>query len=201
MIAISCKKDNFNYPEGKVGISKITYYIDIAPKGAALKVINKGDTYTDEGAISTAGGKDAPYKPSGTVNSAVPGIYVIDYAATNEDGFSSSAYRTVVVMDPAATTKDLSGTYTRSTNGRASVWTKTAPGVYSVTNPGGAAVPPISVVVVNYSGNNIAIPQQETSAGTFSSSNGIYNPAGPSYSWNIANGGYGQQSRTFNKQP
>jgi hypothetical protein len=198
--SVSCKKEDFTYPEGKVGVSKITYYIDIAPKGDQLIIINQGTTYTDQGALSVAGGKDAPYTSSGTVNTATPGIYIINYSATNEDGFSSSAYRTVVVMDPAAGVKDLSGSYARSTNGVVSVWTKTAPGVYSVRNPGGAPGATFAVTVVNYSGNIVAIPQQESSVGTFGSANGVYNPAGPSYSWNIVNGGYGTQSRTFNKQ-
>lgn len=208
MIITSCKKDDFTYPEGQVGVSKITYYIDLSPKGDQLIIINKGDAYTDAGANSIAGGKDAPYTSSGTVNAATPGVYIINYSATNTDGFPSSSYRTVVVMDPAAGAKDLSGSFARSTNGAVSVWTKLSPGIYTVVNPGGFPGVTWSVTVVNYSGNNIAIPQQESAVGTFASANGVATPGvvppdvvSPmiSYSWNVINGGYGTQSRIFNK--
>lgn len=200
-IIISCQKDDFNYPEGSVGSSTITHYINIATIGEQLIIINKGTPYTDQGALSTSAGKAVPYAKSGSVNIALPGIYILNYSATNADGFSSYAYRTVVVMDPAAGVTDLSGSYARSTNSVVSVWDKTEiPGVYTVSNPGGAAGATFSVTVVNYSDNNIVIPQQETSVGTFASSNGLYDPAGFSYSWNIVNGGYGAALRTFNKQ-
>ncbi|WP_069660074.1 immunoglobulin-like domain-containing protein [Arcticibacter eurypsychrophilus] len=202
----SCKKDDFNYPEGHVGISKITNYPIITLKGDLLTFVNQGTTYTDAGVTAMVGETSVEFTSSGTVNTAVPGVYVIDYAAKNEDGFAATAYRSVIVMSTSADipNHNYSGTYDRyaggSPNGQTSTWTKTGNGVYTVANPGGATG--VTVTAVNYSGNLIAIPQQETSAGTMSSSGGVYNPtASPlQYVWTILNATYGTSPRTFVKK-
>ena len=202
MLVSSCEKDDFTYPDGYVGSSKITYYPELTTKGNRLTIVTQGTTYTDAGATATVKGAPGTYKSTGTVNTAVPGIYRIDYSALNEDGFSATDFRTVVVM---ATTilasTDFSGTYGRVGFAQTSTWTKIGTGIYKVKNPGGAVLAD-EVTVVNYSGNIIAIPLQMTSLGEFSSKGGVYNPTAipPQYSWTIVNAGYGTAVRTFVKR-
>src|SRR3954471_22809288 len=90
MLLFACGKDDFNYPEGYVGSSKITYYPEVTTKGGRLTIVNQGSTYTDQGATATVKGAAGTYTTTGTVNTAVPGIYRIEYSAKNEDGFSAS---------------------------------------------------------------------------------------------------------------
>ena len=98
---------------------------------------------------------------------------------------------------------DFSGNYARNTNGSVSTWTKLAPGVYKVFNPGGAPGTNVTVFVFNQTGLSIKIPPfLHTDGTTFTSSTETYTltPAPPKYSWVILNPGYGTALRTFNKQ-
>ena len=202
----SCKKDDFNYPDGYVGISKITNYPIITLNGDLLTFVNQGTAYTDAGVKAMVGETSVEFSTTGTVNTAVPGVYVVNYAAKNEDGFSATAYRSVIVMSTSGdiNSHNYSGTYDRyvggSPNGQTSTWTKTGNGIYTVVNPGGATG--VTVTAVNYSGNAIAVPQQETSVGTMSSAAGVYNPATSplQYTWTILNATYGAAPRTFVKK-
>jgi hypothetical protein len=201
-LVFSCKKADFNYPEGYVGSSKITYFPELTTKGSRLTIVNQGSTYTDAGATATVKGAPATYKSTGTVNTAVPGIYRIDYSAVNEDGFAATDFRTVVVMgSDVPASRDFSGTYGRVGFSQTSTWTKIGTGVYKVKNPGGAVLAD-EVTAVNYTGNLIAVPLQLTSVGEFSSKGGTYNLTAvpPQYSWTIVNAGYGTAVRTFIKQ-
>lgn len=202
MLMFACKKDDFTYPDGYVGSSKITYYPEVATKGDQLTIIMQGATYTDAGADVTVGGAPGQYTTEGSVNTATPGIYNITYSAVNADGYSATDFRTVVVMSnsiPAS--RDFSGTYDRKGFAQTSTWTKVGTGIYKVKNPGGAVLAD-EVTAVNYSGNLIAIPLQMTSVGPFSSKNGTYDPEAvpPQYTWTIVNAGYGTAARTFIKR-
>jgi hypothetical protein len=202
MLVFSCKKADFNYPEGYVGSSKITYFPEVTTKGSRLTIINQGSTYTDQGATATVKGAPGTYTTSGTVNTAVPGIYSITYSAKNEDGFFASDFRTVVVIgNDVPASRDFSGTYDRVGAAQTSTWTKIGTGVYKVKNPGGAVLAD-EVTAVNYTGNIIAVPLQLTSVGEFSAKNGTYNLTAvpPQYTWSIVNAGYGTQARTFIKR-
>ncbi|MBV4358178.1 immunoglobulin-like domain-containing protein [Pinibacter aurantiacus] len=205
LILGSCRKYSPVSNDQNVGISKITYYPIVTIKGEHLMILKQGDAYTDPGVDATI--KDQPVTPvvSGSVNTAVPAVYNITYSATNEDGFSASDWRTVVVIGNDVAANDFSGTYLRAATGVTSTWTKTAPGVYNVDNPGGAAVGVGYIVIaVNYTGNKIAIPKQYAtdptvgSPGIVSSSKETYTPA--QYSWVFLAGGYGTGLRTFDKQ-
>lgn len=199
----SCEKEpSFNYPEGTVGGSKVTVYATLNLVGAKTIVVVKGGTFADPGVTAFEG--TTPLKPviSGTVNTNTIGVYKITYTATNKDGFPASVVRNVVVADTKAdaVANDFSGTYKRTTNGAASVWTKVGAGVYFVVDPGGANST-LSVFVLNPTGNQILIPEQAASDGSITSSSGeSYNPATGTYQWIIVNPGYGTAPRTFVKQ-
>lgn len=205
-ILFSCnKKDNFNYPEGTVGISKITYFPILTKTGGDYIIVEAGGTYTEPGVIAKEGSADLTVTTSGKVDASTPGVYFLTYSAVNKDGFSASANRTVVVYstDATAAANDLSGDYVRSANGVIATWTKLAPGVYFIANPGGAASgADLKVIAFNSTGFNVVIPSQISSDGNTSSSTNFTYTGGnaPSYSLVFNNPGYGPSVRTFVKQ-
>lgn len=205
-ILFSCnKKDDFNYPEGTVGISKITYFPILTKEGSDYIVVAVGGTYTEPGVTAKEGSADLTVITSGSVDTNTPGVYQLTYSAVNKDGFSAFAKRIVVVnsTDATAATNDLSGSYLRAATGVLAIWTKLAPGVYLVANPGGAASGAgLQVIAFNSTGFNVEIPSQISSDGnTSSSTNFTYiNGIPPSYSLVFNNPGYGVATRTFVKQ-
>ena len=201
----SCnKKDNFNYPEGTVGISKITYFPVLTMNGDQYVAIHVGGTYTEAGVTAKEGESDLTVTTSGTVDVSTPGVYDLTYSAVNKDGFSASVRRFVAVYntDPEAAGHDLSGIYQRVSNGVTNTWTKLAPGVYLVDNPGGAAGVNLQVIVFNPTLYVIDIPEQVSSDGSVTSSTDeTYSPGPPAtYSMKIVNPTYGPALRTFVKQ-
>ena len=85
------------------GLTKITYYATLQLEGDEYIELLKGDTYTEPGFEAIMDGKDVKDQVvlDGAVNTSVAGVYPIIYTITNADGFSSSAKRIVVVIDPA----------------------------------------------------------------------------------------------------
>jgi len=202
---ISCNKsDNFNYPAGTVGISKIVYFPAISTNGNRLVIMAQGGIFTDSGATATLGGSTAKYTTTGSVDATTPGVYGLVYTSANAQGNTASDFRTVVVIGSDVSANDYSGPYLRSSTGQLCNWTKTATGVYSVENPGGASVGVGKfVIAVNYTGNMITIPQQiSPDYGLVSSSSETYNATSApiTYSWIFHAGGYGTSLRIFTKQ-
>lgn len=206
MITFSCNKQSFTYPDGYVGSSKITYYPSIALNGSTYIAVAKGSTFTDPGAVATAGGKTLPVVVGGTVNTAVVGVYLVTYTATNSDGFPAAGTRYVAVYstDATATSNDFSGSYLRAATGASAVWTKVAPGVYLISNPGGAVGVNLTVFCFNPTGYTITIPSQIAGGSATSSSTESTTPGATGtlsgYSMKIINPGYGTSVRTFVKQ-
>ncbi len=202
----SCNKDSLNYPAGYVGISKITTYPIITVAGPAYVFLPKGGTYTDPGVSAKAGTATVKVVTTGLPNMSVAGVYTVTYTATNADGFSATGSRTVAVYatDATATGNDFSGNYARTTNASVAVWTKEAPGVYEVFNPGGAPGTVLTVIVFNPTGNTIFIPSQIAGGALTSSASESTVPGTPGtitkYSMEIVNPGYGTSVRTFVKQ-
>ncbi|MND44860.1 hypothetical protein D3C80_357090 [compost metagenome] len=204
MVGLSCKKYDTTYPEGYVGTSKITQYPILTLNGDRYMAFVNGGTFVDPGATAKAGDQDVPVTVTGSVDSSTPGVYTLTYSAVNSDGFSASVNRTVIIatVDASAENNDFSGNYARNTNGSVAVWTRIAPGVYTVFNPGGAPGTNLTVVVVNSTGTEIEIPEQAASDGSpTSSSDEVYSLGPPAtYKWVILNPGYGTALRTFIKQ-
>lgn len=203
-VLLSCGKETVDITDTTVGHSRITNFPLLTVKGAQYVAVAMGGTFTEPGVSATEGGNTIPVTTTGTINTATPGVYSLTYTAVNKDGFSTTGSRTVVVYSTAADAalNDFSGNYARTSNGVVSTWTKIAPGVYVVLNPGGAAGSSLTAVVLNASGTNIKIPSQRTSDGNItSSSQETYTKTGtPQYSWVIVNPGYGPALRTFVKQ-
>ncbi|WP_090468825.1 immunoglobulin-like domain-containing protein [Mucilaginibacter sp. OK268] len=206
LLLTACNKDNFNYKSGYVGSSKITTYPTITVTGDDYLIVKTGAAFTDPGATAKAGTADIKVVAT-SISTSTPGVYTITYTATNVDGFSATASRHVIVYttDASAQANDFSGTYARTSNGQIATWTKLAPGVYSVLNPGGAVGATLSVIVFNNTGNKVFIPQQSANDGSPTSSAQESSTAGPGgtlaqYSMVIVNPGYGAAVRTFVKQ-
>ena len=202
---LSCnKKDNFNYPAGTVGISRITNFPILTLKGSSLVLVAKGGTYAEAGVTAKEGTTDLTYTTSGSVNVNTAGVYTLTYSAVNKDGFSASAKRTVVVYstDATAAANDLSGVYLRAATGQVATWTKLASGVYQIDNPGGAAAVNLQVIAFNTTGFTVFIPSQISSDGNTTSSGAFTytNGTPPSYKVQILNPGYGTSLRSFVKQ-
>lgn len=98
--------------------SKITHFITFDLTGGSVMTVPVGGSFSDPGVVAKEGTKDVSSKVKETGAESVDpnkiGVYFINYSATNVDGFSSSAMRTVIVYDPSDvnTTKDISGKYT-----------------------------------------------------------------------------------------
>ncbi|MEO6729949.1 MAG: immunoglobulin-like domain-containing protein [Ferruginibacter sp.] len=199
------KEEKIENTDTTVGESKIIFFPTIVTKGSKLVIIDQGTTYTDLGAEAILGGATTTYTTSGgPINTAAPGVYNLKYLAANPEGYTAEDFRTVVVIGNDVAANNFSGTYRRAATGVNSTWTKTAKGVYTVENPGGAgAGTGLTVIAVNYTGNKIAIPKHVSpDFGVVSSGTETYN-AGASpitYSWIFFAGGYGTGLRTFTKQ-
>jgi hypothetical protein len=206
MVFTSCDKDEINNTDTQVGRSDVTFYPILTLNGSQYMAIPLNGTWTDPGAVAKEGATTIQYTTSGTVNVAAVGVYAITYTATNKDGFPASKTRFVAVYstDATAASNDFSGTYLRAATGVNSFWTKIAPGVYKVDNPGGAASGAgLSIIVFNSTGLTVKAPAQKTNDGnTSSTSSETYTltPAPPKYSWVFNNPGYGTALRSFVKQ-
>jgi len=159
----SCNKNpSFDYPDGTVGISKITQYPVFTLNGSQYVSIVKGGTYTDAGATAKEGSNDLKVTTTGSVNTNVVGVYNINYSATNKDGFEGSTARTVIVLPSADAGIDISGKY--SGYSTTATITKVTTGYYYVTNffSSGSAIP---AYLICSDGTNIIMPLQSSAYG------------------------------------
>lgn len=163
----SCKKDPIINTHDEVGISKVTYYPNFTFTGNDVISIVQGTAFIDPGVKASAGGKDIPVITTGTVDASTVGLYILTYTATNVDGFSATASRTVVVI-PAAEVPgvDLSGEYMTTGGTPNATINKVASGVYFTTNcwgNGSAAIIPAYFICTD--GATVIVPLQNGAAG------------------------------------
>jgi hypothetical protein len=174
----ACNKDEIHNTDTQVGRSRITNFAVFQFSGAKYVAVVQGSAYTEPGVKASEGGKDIPVKTTGSVNTSVPGLYVLSYSATNKDGYEANTTRNVVVIPghevPGA---DLSGKYDYigSTVYQSTV-TKVAEGTYTTDNcwSGGSVIP---ILFISLDGLTITIPQQPTGFGLMTPGTGSYNPA------------------------
>ena len=166
-IISSCEKDPIISTPERVGISKVTFYPTFTFTGNDFVSIVQGTAFTDPGIKASAGGSDIPVITTGTVDVSTVGIYILTYTATNSDGFSATATRTVVVIPSAEVPGvDLSGEYMTTGGTPNATITRVAPGVYFTTNcwgNGSAAI--ISAYFICTDGATLLIPLQNGPAG------------------------------------
>lgn len=105
----SCNDD-----EDQLTDSRLTYYVNLELQGDEMMLVPLGTTFNDPGVKATLAGED--FSSRVTVSGAddvdvnTVGFYDITYSGVNDDGFSASVSRTVVVYDPSVTAT-IEGTY------------------------------------------------------------------------------------------
>ncbi len=168
LLFMACSTDD------TANVSAITNYATITLNGESLEILFLGDPYTEKGAVSIAGSEVLPTTITGTVDTNTIGVYKITYSAKNNDGFSSSKTRTVIVMSAQPSTIDLTGTFFR--NGNANNVTKISDRVYVCDNATGYNVDAdkITLTFYNLDDKQIYAPYQEnTSASGISAESNI----------------------------
>jgi len=107
LVFTSCNDD-----EDALTDTRLTYYPQIELEGEDVMVVPLGSAFNDPGCSATLNGEDrsGDVVVSGSVDANEVGFYDIYYSLTNEDGFSASTSRTVIVYDPNIST-DISGDY------------------------------------------------------------------------------------------
>lgn len=101
-LSVSCEEDT------TAGVSRVTNYPLITVLGDETIYVPQGSTFNDPGVIATEGGAEIPavvsaeglYFGGTTFDSNVADVYRVKYTATNSDGFSIAAVRTVIVYPP-----------------------------------------------------------------------------------------------------
>ena len=126
----------------------VTHYVSFDLTGGSTYLVPVGSKYVDPGYTAMEGTEDVTSKVvfSGDVDASKVGIYYVNYAASNKDGFSASVDRQVLVYDPEVST-DITGTYKIiNTDGSGRVFnnypvtgnsvtlTELAPGLYSISD-------------------------------------------------------------------
>ncbi|WP_162428634.1 immunoglobulin-like domain-containing protein [Pontibacter pudoricolor] len=151
---MSCEKDTED-------ISRITFYPDFVIGGEEVMTLVQGEEFVDPGVTASANeveldvttsivgspfivpGQTQPEDVTYTnsLDTNVPGLYIITYSAVNEDGFTGTTQRVVVVLDqPADPNVDLTGTYSSTAPSPNATITKLADGVFFSSNVWGGVV-------------------------------------------------------------
>ena len=166
MIA-SCSKDPIISNDKNVGISRITYYANIILTGNTSISVVQNTTFAEPGVKAEANGSEIPVITTGSVDITQAGIYTLSYSATNADGYSSTATRTVYVIPSADVAGvDLSCEYMTTGGTPNATITNVAPGVYYTTNcwgNGSTAIIPAYFFCPD--GKTVTIPLQTGPAG------------------------------------
>lgn len=166
LFVLSCEE------EDTANVSEVTYYANITVEGPAFTSIVAGEEeFEDPGATAEAGGTTLEVEKSGSVDSGTPGVYTLTYTAVNDDGYSSSQTRTVLVTSENISDVDLSGSYegTSATFGTSTATvTKLGNGYYRC-DKALASSNNIPVEFFHLGGDDIIVPGTSTSFGLVNS--------------------------------
>lgn len=174
LFVLSCNKNDTE-------VSKPTFLAEIEIVGDFNYVTLLGEPFEDPGAIATEKGQPSTYVVNGTVDTDIPGLYILTYVVTNEDGFTASATRNVFVLPEAFVpgSASIAGQYRRVPNNRASTVTTIIDGVYYMTDGWGSASSggnplPVPCYLMCTDGENITMPPYPTVFGGMEG-NGTFN--------------------------
>ena len=142
-------------------LSRIKSYPSIQLIGDEVTVVNRGEVFTDPGVTANLAGQALTPVKSGSVNTAVTGVYLLEYKGANTEGDTVSTVRSVVVTDPVVNSLDQSGTFQRSGFAVSPVTKIGTKGLYQIGNFGFTSAPnlfPAYFVQVN--ATTIVVPPQ-----------------------------------------
>ena len=198
-----CKKD----PDVVSKVVEVTYP-SIVINGSLVVYVPVGGSYTELGAVLTddiTGASTTISPTESNIDFNTPGLYKVSFTAKNTNGFKTSVYRTVLVMnytppvglDPNF---DISGLYQR-TNGIYVNLYKVDNGLYVIDNfAGSSTVYP--AILLTPDTVSIDIPAQESFDGfalDVTSETYTTTPA-IKFSYRVAAKNFGTSVRTFIKQ-
>lgn len=142
--------------------SDITNYPTFELAGGPYVVVEKGTSYED---VVTAmeGDTELEVVTKGSVDTSTEGLYVLNYSATNSDGYDGTSVRYIIVTEEFEEVKgnDLSGDYLLGNDEeRESVITKISDGFYKCSD----AFPTNGIPLIFGQINNsvLVIPQQSS---------------------------------------
>lgn len=113
-VTTSCERE-----KESEGISRITYFPEFKISGDEIIMLNKGDNFTDPGVKAYENGVEIPvrisvkgdYFPASSLDVNNPNKYIINYEATNKDGFDGTAERIVYVISTGDLINNIEGLY------------------------------------------------------------------------------------------
>jgi hypothetical protein len=197
LVITGCKKDTTANVSKTVKVS----FPEITLNGSSLVVLAVGASYTDAGAKlkDDITGAITDIQPtSNNINTTQPGLYSVNYSASNANGFEATATRLVAVTSVTSPI-NRAGTYLRAATGENCFIVKVAEGVYTLKNPPGFSGSRNTIVVMVETAPNVyTCPPQPSDQGTFSVININFTATG--VTWNVVNPGFGTQQRIFVKQ-
>lgn len=114
LVLTSCERE-----KETEGISKITYFPDFKMNGEEVIFLNKGENFSDPGVkayennveISVKTSISGDYFPASSIDINMPNKYIINYLATNKDGFDGSVSRIVYVISTGNLVDNIEGLY------------------------------------------------------------------------------------------
>lgn len=95
------------------GVTQTTYYVDLALEGDDYIFLAKGSSFVEPGYSAIENDEDISSRVvvTSNINSNTPGAYTVNYKVANQDGFTKTASRTVIVYPTTGYTTDVSGLY------------------------------------------------------------------------------------------
>lgn len=196
MLLASCESTD------TANVSFVTTYPVIELEGDEIMVLGLGSDYTEPGAMATVGEEEIALETEGTVDPDTPGVYPVNYTASNSDGYSRTATRQVVIYDPETDAVDLSGSYIRAATGVTVTVTKIGPSTYHINDAGGLGEIFLDVTFVHTQGDELVVPRQvaPSSGITVSSIPGTGTITDTGFQWQLnASSTYGTALRVFTK--
>lgn len=191
------------------GIARgVIRYPSILLNGVNPAIIAQGEEFNDPGAQAFLGSDDISdqLETVSTVDTDNYGVYTVSYTVStinelDQESVVTQLRTVVVVPNNPNTSVDLSGTYTRSSNGAPATWTKVVDGLYINDNVGGVPPPSIAVLpvfVFHLDNNTVSVPTQPVPNGYGTLSAAItLNMTG--YTAVVTNPFFGTGVRTFVK--
>ncbi len=198
LLVAACKKDDSVSKVVEVSAPEITL------KGDKVVSINVGGSYDDPGATVFDDITNSTTEITATyssLNTAVPGLYYMQYTAKNANGYIFSVARYIAVTNYADDV-DLSGVYERTSNGVQVELSRVARGLYKTSDMGGAGLPDVAYLAVIDENTIDFGPQYSESIGAEVYGTDAELTIGPedtSYSYVVHAAGYGTALRTFVK--
>lgn len=134
LLVNGCKKEDTPSKTMKVSRPTITLL------GDPIISLHVGEAYVDPGATyyDSLYGDNGSISAASEVNTSEEGFVIVTYSVFNKYGFEGTATRLVAVTD-VDDALDISGSYSRTSNGAEAIVSKLGRGVFQTDNVSGAA--------------------------------------------------------------